>query len=114
MPQQSWRRDVPHRCEDPVQSWGISESLAAAIIARPFEMHLRCQNAVSNHNPATPCPNSRPNRDRQSARDTTQKEIAARVANFRATQQKFEREREEYFVATLENARHPSGRPAWS
>jgi hypothetical protein len=41
-------------------------------------------------------------------------EIAARVANFRATQQKFEREREEYFVATLENARHPSGRPAWS
>ena len=32
-------------------------------------------------------------------------EIAARVANFRATQQKFERERDEYFVATLENAR---------
>jgi hypothetical protein len=33
-------------------------------------------------------------------------EIATRVANFRATQEKFEREREEYFVATLENARH--------
>jgi hypothetical protein len=33
-------------------------------------------------------------------------EIAARVANFRATQQKFERERDEYFVATLKNARH--------
>jgi chorismate mutase len=33
-------------------------------------------------------------------------EIAARVANFKATQEKFQREREEYFVATLENARH--------
>jgi chorismate mutase len=37
-------------------------------------------------------------------------EIAARVANFKATQQRFEREREEYFVTTLENARHGSGR----
>ena len=33
-------------------------------------------------------------------------EIAARVANFKATQEKFERERAEYFVATLENARN--------
>ena len=41
-------------------------------------------------------------------------EIAARVANFKATQEKFEREREEFFVATLENARQSSGRPAWS
>jgi len=32
-------------------------------------------------------------------------EIAARVAAFRATQEKFKREREEYFVSTLENAR---------
>jgi chorismate mutase len=32
-------------------------------------------------------------------------EIAARVANFRATQQKFEREREEYFTTTLQAAR---------
>ena len=32
-------------------------------------------------------------------------EIAMRVASFRATQEKFEREREEYFVATLKNAR---------
>ena len=31
-------------------------------------------------------------------------EIAARVANFRATQKKFEREREEYYAATLSNA----------
>jgi chorismate mutase len=33
-------------------------------------------------------------------------EIAARVANFKATQEKFRREREEYFVITLENACH--------
>jgi hypothetical protein len=32
-------------------------------------------------------------------------EIIARVARFRATQEKFKREREEYFVTTLENAR---------
>ena len=33
-------------------------------------------------------------------------EIAERVASFKATQAKFEREREQYFVTTLENARH--------
>ena len=32
-------------------------------------------------------------------------EIAARVANFKATQEKFKREREKFFVTTLENAR---------
>jgi hypothetical protein len=32
-------------------------------------------------------------------------EIAARVASFKATQEKFKREREEYFTTTLENAR---------
>jgi chorismate mutase len=32
-------------------------------------------------------------------------EIAARVANFKATQEKFKREREKYYVATLEKAR---------
>ena len=42
-------------------------------------------------------------------------EIAARVANFKATQEKFEREREEFFVTTLENARNGSdGRTYWS
>ena len=41
-------------------------------------------------------------------------EIATRVANFKATQQKFEREREEYFFATLENAlSRGDGRPSW-
>ena len=33
-------------------------------------------------------------------------EIATRVAKFKATQEKFQREREEYFVTTLENAKH--------
>ena len=33
-------------------------------------------------------------------------EIATRVATFKATQQKFERERDEYFVATMENVRN--------
>jgi chorismate mutase len=32
-------------------------------------------------------------------------EIAARVASFKATQEKFRRERDEYFTTTLENAR---------
>lgn len=35
-------------------------------------------------------------------------EIVARVANFKATQERFRREREEYFTTTLENARHPT------
>jgi hypothetical protein len=37
-------------------------------------------------------------------------EISAHVAKFKATQEKFDREREEYFVTTLENARHPRER----
>lgn len=42
-------------------------------------------------------------------------EITARVAHFKATQEKFEREREEYFVTTLENARSGSdSRTRWS
>jgi chorismate mutase len=41
-------------------------------------------------------------------------EIAARVASFKATQEKFEREREQYFVTTLENARNgPERRRSW-
>ena len=47
-------------------------------------------------------------------------EIAARVASFKATQDKFKREREEYFTTTLENARFGEGSqralertPAW-
>lgn len=32
-------------------------------------------------------------------------EIATRIATFKATQQKFEREREEFFLTTMQNAR---------
>jgi hypothetical protein len=40
-------------------------------------------------------------------------EIATRVAAFRATQEKFKREREEYFVSTLENARKAERPSLW-
>ena len=39
-------------------------------------------------------------------------EIATRVASFKATQEKFQREREEYFVATLQKARSEFRTPA--
>jgi hypothetical protein len=92
--------------------------------------------AVYGHNPATPFPNSRPNRHRQWLWDANHKtthskgwamteqkdrlararaEIAKHVASFKATQEKFEREREEFFIATLENARNGSNNKAlWS
>ncbi|MBR1210212.1 hypothetical protein [Bradyrhizobium sp. JYMT SZCCT0180] len=42
-------------------------------------------------------------------------EIAARVASFKATQEKFEREREEYYAATLGKAWSGFNRPSfWS
>jgi hypothetical protein len=87
--------------------------------------------AAGDHNAATSLPHSRPIRARQwwrSANQTrhgwpmTEKEerlardraeIAARVASFRETQQKFEREREEYYVTTLANALNGSGRSFW-
>jgi hypothetical protein len=40
----------------------------------------------------------------QEDRAREREEIAARVANFRATQQKFERDRQEYYDNTLGNA----------
>ncbi len=40
-------------------------------------------------------------------------EIAARVAAFRATQEKFKREREEFFVSTMENARKVDRPSLW-
>lgn len=49
---------------------------------------------------------------RQARLNRAREEIALRVANFRATQEKFEREREEYCETTLENARK-TGRPSF-
>jgi chorismate mutase len=44
--------------------------------------------------------------EQQDRRTLEREEIAERVASFKATQEKFRREREEYCVTTLENARH--------
>jgi chorismate mutase len=53
--------------------------------------------------------------DHQDRLAREREEIAARVASFKATQEKFKREREEYFITTLENARSGSERPSyWS
>lgn len=35
-------------------------------------------------------------------------QIAARLANFKATQQRFQRERDEYFLSTLERSAAPA------
>lgn len=51
-------------------------------------------------------------REKRLARE--REEIAARVARFRATQQKFEREREEYFATTLRSAREGKPIHRWS
>ena len=59
--------------------------------------------------------------EQQDRRAREREEIATRVANFKATQEKFQREREEYCSTTLDNARHgenarhaPERRPFWS
>src|SRR6185437_3856160 len=84
-------------------------------------------SSFAHHNAAPLFPKSCPNRGHEWSWDSTQmsrhvrkrmgmteqeerlarerKEIAARVASFKATQEKFEREREEFFVTTLQNAR---------
>jgi hypothetical protein len=41
-------------------------------------------------------------------------DIIARVANFRATQEKFERERQEFFATTMQNARKAERPSYWS
>jgi hypothetical protein len=43
--------------------------------------------------------------EQEERRAREREEIAMRIANFKATQEKFKREREEYFVTTLANAR---------
>jgi hypothetical protein len=49
----------------------------------------------------------------EEGRAQEREEITKRIANFKATQQKFQREREEYFLATMQNAREAE-RPFWS
>jgi len=52
--------------------------------------------------------------EQEQRRAAEREEIAARVASFKATQQKFERERDEYFTTTLQNARVIRSIPFWS
>ena len=47
-------------------------------------------------------------------RAAEREEIAARVASFKATQEKFERARDEYFTTTLQKARGIKPIPVWS
>jgi hypothetical protein len=44
--------------------------------------------------------------EQQDRRTREREEIAARVATFKATQERFKREREEYYFTTMKNARH--------
>jgi hypothetical protein len=74
-----------------------TEMLAAAIIAPPKDIQsiqasLKLPRAIVGNDIRT--------------------EIQARVANFRAHQQRFHREREEYFSATLRDLRASLGNPA--
>lgn len=96
-----------------------SDNLTLGLIHDVRFLHRRLP--VYGHNPATVRSKSRPNPCRQlepgrlktsgwamdnksesAARE--REEIAARVASFRATQQKFEREREEFYETTMSNA----------
>jgi len=52
-------------------------------------------------------------RPRQDRLRQEREEIAGRIANFRATQEKFERAREEYFETTMENARRTARLSFW-
>ena len=58
-------------------------------------MPPQSRNAVSAFAPQSRCPIG-----------TERESKDEHVARFKATQEKFKREREEYFVTTLENARH--------
>jgi chorismate mutase len=56
--------------------------------------------------------------EQQNVLAAEREEIATRVASFKATQEKFQREREEYFVATLHKKPAASSEferlPLWS
>lgn len=51
--------------------------------------------------------------EEEQRKEREREEIAARVAAFRATQERFKREREEYFVSTLQNARKAERPSLW-
>ena len=50
----------------------------------------------------------------EEGRAQERREIATRIANFKATQEQFAREREEYILATMQNARETQRPLFWS
>jgi len=52
--------------------------------------------------------------ERQERLTKEREEIAARVASFRATQEKFQREREEFFQRTWRDIHQAEPQPSWS
>jgi len=51
--------------------------------------------------------------EQQERLTSEREEIASRIASFRATQEKFEREREEYYASTLGKAWSGFNRPSF-
>jgi hypothetical protein len=52
--------------------------------------------------------------ERQARLAKEREEIEARIASFKATQEKFQREREEFFRRTWRNIRQVEPQSAWS
>ena len=52
--------------------------------------------------------------ERQERLAKERKEIEARIASFKATQEKFQREREEFFERTWRDIRQAESQPFWS
>jgi hypothetical protein len=52
--------------------------------------------------------------ERQERMAREREEIAEHIASFKATQEKFQREREEFFRRTWENIRQAEPPPFWS
>ena len=93
--------------EVPAPVFTATEMLAAEIIAPPKEIQPR--NLQPDDIKPIQVSLKLP---RAIVGDDIRTEIQARVANFRAHQERFHREREEYFSATLRGARAAIGNPS--
>jgi len=100
------------------QATRMAATLSTAKLDARYAQQSQSRNAVSQFTPQSRSPMATGQESKGMGMTEPQdnlarerEEIASRVAAFRATQEKFQREREEYFVTTLENARHTSPRP---
>jgi chorismate mutase len=84
----------------------VTSSLRFSAIAPQSRLHLRAELA---HLESTKRRTGMT--ERQDRLATEREEIASRIARFKATQEKFAREREEYAAATMENALNHA--PRW-